>query len=156
MRRISSVGIKGLPLQLISGILLAAAMAVAVMGVVTLQGMDLLLSLLLSAAMLLGVVTLRCARVTIDVSTTERVIAFRPFLSRRLPLSDIVSVVASPATSLEEGFGYRIMGKEQRGLLVGGPTITVRTTHRVWVVSADNPAAVTRILCGQMPDGEHA
>ena len=154
MRRISSVGLKGLPLQLISGILFVAAAAVAVMGAATLQGMDLLLSLLLSAAMLLGAATLRCARVTIDVRTTELVIAFRPFLSRRLPLSDVVSVAASPATSLGEGFGYRILGKGQRGLLVGGPSITVRTTSRAWVVSTENPTAVTRILSGQRPDGE--
>ena len=47
------------PFRLVGGILLLAAAAVAVAGVATLQGADLLLTLLLSAALLLGIVALR-------------------------------------------------------------------------------------------------
>ena len=155
MRRLSSVGIMRRPFRLAGGILFLAAAAVAVAGVATLQGTDLLLSLLLSAALLLGVVALRRARVTIDVSTTELVIAFRPFLSRRLPLSQVVSVTASPSTSLVQGFGYRILGRNRRGLLVGGPTVTVHTVERAWIVSTDSPVDVTDVLGRQLSGPTH-
>lgn len=151
MRRISSTGITGLPVQVLTGILLAAALATAVPAALSLRGTDLVIALLIVTAILLSIAALRIARVTIDVSATEVVIAFRPFFSRRLILSELTSVAVSHTTSAAEGFGYRILGKNQRGLLVGGPTITIGTPERTWVVSVDNPAEVIEILNAQVP-----
>ena len=149
MRRISSMGIRGSNFRLVCGILFAAAVGVALMAVFSLQEADLLIALVVAAALFMCIIVLRLVKVTIDVSATHMIIAFRPFFSRRLALSDVMSVTVSPTTSAGEGFGYRVLGKNQRGLLAGGPSVTIHTSDRVWVVSSSNPKAVTAVIESQ-------
>lgn len=152
MKRVSSVGIRGPHARLLTGILFAPALTIAVPAAVSLQGLDLLIAIVIVALIVLSIIFIYLMKVTIDVSDTEVVVAFRPFFVRKLALDDITTVTFSPPTSLQEGFGYRILENNQRGLLVGGPSIAICTSGRTWVVSTANPSQAIEYLSAQLPE----
>ncbi|MCX2748992.1 hypothetical protein OOZ51_14380 [Arthrobacter sp. MI7-26] len=87
-------------------------------------------------------------RMTVSVAVTEENIVLRckPFYSTAIPLSDLSVVTRAPDTSLSEGYGLRILSKNTRGLLVGGPAVALETASRRWIISAADPeGAVVRI-----------
>lgn len=117
VKRISSVGIRGTHARLLSGILPASALAIAVLAAASLRGVDLLIAIIIAALIASSVIIIYLVKVTIEVSDSEVVISFRPVYIRKLALNEITSVTLSPLTSGQEGFGYRILGHNQRGFL---------------------------------------
>lgn len=150
MKRISSVGIRGTHTRLLAGILLASALVTAVLAAASLRGVDLIIAVIVAALIASSVIIIYLVKVTIDVSDSEVVIAFRPGFTRKLALNEITSVTSSPPTSLQEGFGYRILGHNRRGFLVGGPSITICASGRTWVISTANASQTIEYLSAQL------
>ena len=70
----------------------------------------------------------------------------RPYCRKRLPASSILSVEPTDRWTYAAGYGYRFLGDGARALMTGGPTITIRTTERTWVVTARDQRSVVESL----------
>ncbi|MHA7167113.1 hypothetical protein ACX801_02990 [Arthrobacter bambusae] len=91
-------------------------------------------------------------RMTVSIATAGEKIVLRctPFYSTEISISDILAVTTAPNTSLSEGYGFRLIGKNTRGLLVGGPAVALETSNRRWIVSAARPEDVTSAIRDHM------
>ncbi len=69
-----------------------------------------------------------------------------PYCRRRLPAASILSVEPTDRWTYAAGYGYRFLGDGARALMTGGPTITIRTTERTWVVTARDQRSVVEAL----------
>ncbi|MGM7775433.1 hypothetical protein ACSVHC_05350 [Arthrobacter sp. KNU-44] len=91
-------------------------------------------------------------RMTVSIAITEEKIVLRlaPFYSTEMSISDVVAVAGVPETTLADGYGFRIMGKNTRGLLVGGPAVALETKTRRWIVSTAHPEEITSAIRARM------
>ncbi len=132
---------------LIWGIVGASAIVI----VISAQAGRILLPGLLVAA---GIVALTWLIVgmTVSITVTEEKIVLRcePFYSTAIPISDLSAITRAPDTSLSEGYGLRILRKNTRGLLVGGPAVALEAASRRWVISAAHPEDVVSKIRAQM------
>ena len=120
----------------------------------------LIVSALVSGILLPGllmatcIVALTCAivRMNISVAIAEDKIVLRcaPFYSTEVSIPDVLAVATASNTSLSDGYGLRVMGTNTRGLLVGGPAVSLETVNRRWIVSTANPEGVTSAIRDQM------
>ncbi len=88
--------------------------------------------------------------VSIAIAGEQIVLGCEPFYSTDVSISAIVAVTTAEDTSLSDGYGFRVMGKNTRGLLVGGPAVTLETNNRRWIVSTAHPDVVTSAIRDQM------
>ena len=132
---------------LIWGIVSASVMVLIVSALVS----DILVPGLLIAAGILAF-TWTVVRITVSIVVAEEKIVLRcaPFYSTEVPISDVVAVATAPDTSLSDGYGFRVMGKNSRGLLVGGGAVALETKNRRWIVSTGHPEKVAAALRDQM------
>lgn len=49
------------------------------------------------------------------------------------------------------GYGYKFLQDGARGLVTGGPTVTIVTAERTWVVTAEDQDAVVAALAVPRP-----
>ncbi|MFF2298636.1 hypothetical protein [Arthrobacter sp. NPDC058127] len=101
-----------------------------------------------------GIVTLSwtMVRMTVSIAIADEkiVLSCKPFYSIEVSISDVLAVTTAPDTSLSDGYGLRVMGKNTRGLLVGGPSIALETNNRRWIVSTARPEDVTSAIRDHM------
>ncbi|UKA63763.1 hypothetical protein [Arthrobacter sp. FW306-04-A] len=132
---------------LIWGIVSASTIVI----VISAQAGGILLPGLLIAA---GIVALTwlIVRMTVSIAVTEEKIVLRcaPFYSTTIPLSDLSAVTRASDTSLSEGYGIRVLGKNTRGVLVGGPAVVLETASHRWIISAADPEDVVSTIRVQM------
>jgi hypothetical protein len=111
---------------------------------------------ILSAGVLIAVgilaLTWLIVRMTVSIAVTENEIVVRcePFYSAAIPLSDVSAVTTASDTSLHEGCGIRVLGKNTRGVPVGGPAVVFETSNRRWIISASHPEEVASTIRDQM------
>jgi hypothetical protein len=136
------------PKGLIWGIVGASAIGV----VVSAQAWGILLPGLLIAAGVVGLTWL-IVRMTVSIAIAEEKIVVRcvPFYSTEIPISDVLAVTTAPDTSLSEGYGIRVMGRNTRGVLVGGTAVALETANRRWIISATQPKDVVSTIQDQIP-----
>lgn len=91
-------------------------------------------------------------RMTVSIAMTDEKIVLRlaPFYSTEISILDVVAVSTAPDTSLTDGYGFRIMGKNTRGLLAGGPAVALETKTRRWIVSTAHPEEVVSTIQDQI------
>lgn len=77
--------------------------------------------------------------VSIAVAEDNIVVRCTAFYSTMIPISDVLAVGTARDTALSDGYGIRILGKNTRGLLVGGPAVFLETTNRRWNISTPDP-----------------
>ncbi|GAA5189762.1 hypothetical protein GCM10023346_05200 [Arthrobacter gyeryongensis] len=144
---ISEARLAGRSKVLIWGIVGASVIVLVVSALVS----GILLPGLLMAA---GILAITCAivRLTVSIAIAEEKIVLRcaPFYSTKISTSDVVAVGPAPDTSLADGYGFRLMGKNTRGLLVGGRAVALETKTRRWIVSTAHPQEVTSAIRDQM------
>ena len=144
---ISEAGLPGSSKGLIWGIVGASVMVLVVSALVS----GIVLPGLLMVA---GIAALTCliVRMTVSIAIDEEKIVLRcaPFYSTEVSISDVLAITTAPDTSLSAGYGYRIMGKNTRGLLVGGPAVALETNNRRWIVSTAHPQEVISIIQDQI------
>ncbi|MDQ0029686.1 hypothetical protein [Arthrobacter bambusae] len=101
-----------------------------------------------------GIVALTWAivRATVSVAITGEKIVLRcaPFYSTEVPISDVLAVTTAEDTTLSDGYGFQVMGKNTRGLLVGGPAVAFETNNRRWIVSTAHPEEVASTIQDQI------
>ncbi|MHC6219832.1 hypothetical protein [Arthrobacter sp. MMS24-S77] len=132
---------------LIWGIVGASAIVI----VISAQAGGILLPGLLVAASIVALTWL-IVRMTVSIAIKEEKIVLRcePFYSTAILLSDLSAVTRAPDTSLSEGYGIRVLGKNTRGVLVGGPAVALETASRRWIISAADPEDVVTTIRLQM------
>ncbi|WP_284751799.1 hypothetical protein [Arthrobacter sp. efr-133-R2A-120] len=144
---ISEARLAGSSKSLIWGIVGASVMVLVVSALVS----GIVLPGLLVAA---GIVAFTWAivrmTVSIAVAGEKIVLSCKPFYSTEVSISDVLAVTTAPETSLAVGYGFRVMGKNTRGLLVGGPSIALETNNRRWIVSTARPEDVTSAIRDHM------
>ncbi len=88
---------------------------------------------------------------TVSIAIAEEKIVLRcaRFYSTEMSISDVLAVTAAQHTSLSDGYGFRVMGKNTRGLLVGGGAVALETENRRWIVSTAHPEKVTSAVRDQ-------
>lgn len=84
------------------------------------------------ALLLVAFVTLFALRVEISTNSDMVRIRLRPFYAKQLPVQNIVGGAVESQTGVGQGYGYRALGKDRRGLLVGGPSIKIETAQKSW------------------------
>ncbi|MFB9714705.1 hypothetical protein [Arthrobacter methylotrophus] len=97
-------------------------------------------------------VTWTIVRMTVSIATAEEKIVVRcaPFYSTEIPISEVSAVTTARDTSLSEGYGIRILEKKTRGVLVGGPAISLETVNRRWIISTAHPEEVASTIRDHM------
>lgn len=146
MSLVSSVKVQGGYAHVFTGIVGSAALFVFLMAVFTLSGWSLVAALGIVAFLGLALLAVRMLRSEISVNADKVVLRLRPLRTVSLNRDEIRSVAASSDTSLAEGFGYRVLGKKRRGLLVGGPCVEVKTDEITWIVSCAEPAVTAATI----------
>lgn len=148
MRLVSSAKVQGGLGRVLTGVTGSAALLVFLLAVFTLTGWSLIAALGIVALLGLALLAVRMLRaeITVDADTVVFVLRLRPLRTVSLDRKTIRSAAASSDTSLAEGFGYRVLGKKRRGLLVGGPCIEVETDEITWVVSCAEPATAAEAI----------
>lgn len=75
-------------------------------------------------------------------------LALWPFYRTRVPASTVISIEPPDAWTPTMRYGYAVFDGGTRGLLTGGPAITITTSgaHRDWLVSVEDPEAVIAAL----------
>ena len=140
---ISEARLAARPKGLIWGIVAASVIVI----VISAQAGGILLPGLLAA---LGVVALTwlIVRMNVSIAVTEESIVVRcePFYTTEIPVSEVSAITTGPVTSISEGYGIRVLGKNSRGVLVGGPAVALETANRRWVISAAHPEEVVSII----------
>ncbi|WAH98849.1 hypothetical protein [Arthrobacter sp. MMS18-M83] len=133
------------------GLIWGIAGASTIVIVISAQAGGILLPGLLIAA---GIVALTwlILRMTVSIAITDEKIVLRcePFYLTAIPLSDLSAVTRAPDTSLSEGYGIRVLGRNIRGVLVGGPAVALETASRRWIISAADPEEVLAIIQAQI------
>jgi hypothetical protein len=129
-------------------------------GIVGASVVVLLVSAMVSGILLPGLViassivalTWAIVRVTVSITISEEKIVLRcaPFYSTEVPISDVLAVTGADDTSLSDGYGFRVLGKNTRGLLVGGPAAAFETNNRRWIVSTAHPEEVVSTIQDQI------
>lgn len=144
---ISEARLEGRSKVLIWGIVGAAVVVLVVSAMVS--GI-----LLPGLVMTVGIVALTWAivRMTASIEIAEEKIVLRcaPFYSTEVLISDVASVNPASETSLADGYGFRVMGRNTRGLLVGGPAVALKTKNREWIVSTADPEKVVSTILNQI------
>lgn len=145
MNMLSSARLSGKTVNIL-GIILAAAIFAVVLPAGLSQDVSILailpVLLILIAAFAL-VFTMR-AEIATDSENVQ--IRLQPLYTKRLPPEEILRVAPSTDTAVVQGYGYRVLGNDMRGLLVGGPSIKIETPEKTWVVSCADPDAVSEQL----------
>lgn len=75
----------------------------------------------------------------------------RPLVRKRLPAESILSVEPTDRWTFAPGYGYKFLQDGARGLVTGGPTVTIVTAERTWVVTAEDQDAVVAALAAPRP-----
>ena len=146
MRLVSSAKVQGGLGRVLTGVTGSAALLVFLLAVFTLTGWSLIAALGIVALLGLALLAVRMLRAEITVDADTVGLRLRPLRTVSLDRKTIRSAAASSDTSLAEGFGYRVLGKKRRGLLVGGPCIEVETDEITWVVSCAEPATAAEAI----------
>lgn len=145
MKVLSSVRMPGRSSRILGLIIAASTVAVVASAIVS-DDVSFTTVLPVFAILLLAFVAVIALRVEISTDSAAVRIRLRPFYAKQLPAQSIVSVTQESDTGVAEGYGYRILGKDRRGLLVGGPSIKIETAQKTWVISCEDPAEVSRVL----------
>lgn len=149
MSTISSVRIGGGHRRLLVSVVVGAALVVSLTAIVSLEGVDLAVALALVILFLAVLALLLAVRAEIRLNEKALIILLRPVMSRTIPLAQVRDVAPTSDTSGAEGFGYRNLGRNRRGLLVGGPSVEITTPEKSWVVSCENALRTAELLKDQ-------
>lgn len=154
MSLVSSVKVQGGHARVLTGVVGSAALLVFLMAIFTLRGWSLIAAMGIVVLLGLALLAVRTIRAEINVDANQLVLRLRPLRTVSLERSDIRSVFASSDSSVAEGFGYRVLGKNRRGLLVGGPCVEIKTDEITWVVSCAEPARVAEVISSNTTRGK--
>lgn len=107
-----------------------------------------LLISILAIIVAIGVTLLlvRSLEVVIEAQGDHLVLRVPWLYKKKISITEIVSVEVGPETSLVEGYGIRYLGKNRRGLLVGGPSLSITTSSRQILVSCDDPKLLVQTI----------
>ncbi len=146
MKRLSCARLPRGAAQIIGMMIFGSALMVFLVALLTLSGSDLVLGLILAVIILLTGLPVVRMRVLLDINDQEILIQCWPLLRVKVRISDICSAEPMPPTGVAEGFGYRILGRKRRGILVGGPCILLRCTDLTWIISVEDAVAVSEAI----------
>lgn len=135
METVSSTGIEGGHRRVVTGVVGASALLVSLTAVFSLDGASLLAAMGIVALLLAVLMLVRVVRAEIAIGAVGVELRLRPFYCKAIPFQDVLGAAVSTDTSVAEGFGYRYLGDNRRGLLVGGSCVEIATQGGAWVVS---------------------
>ncbi|MCA4133990.1 hypothetical protein [Arthrobacter sp. M4] len=103
----------------------------------------------MTAVILIFTMPVLYMRVVLNTTEESVIVRCLPLYSVTIPRADIVSTAIGSETGMAHGFGFRYLGPNIRGVLVGGPTILLQTARRRWIISVVDPERAVSSLQAQ-------
>lgn len=145
MSVVSSVGLSRRAMLVMGGIFVLTLLTI-IGTLMAVQEPSLVIVLSVLAPTVAAFVLVFALRTEIAIDTHTIRLRMLPIYTKHLAAQDILSVQPAAFTGSLEGFGYRVLGKDRRGLLVGGPSIEITTSERTWIVSCHHPDQIVKTL----------